>query len=185
MKIESTAIPDVKRLTPKRWGDERGYFVEVFNSLEMNNAGIKFSAVQENQSLSFATGTVRGLHFQVPPYAQAKIVRVLRGKIFDVAVDIRFGSPSYGQFIAEELSAENGVQLFIPRGFAHGFCTLEIDTEISYLIDNPYAPECDRVIAWNDQDISIVWPEGAGSVLSAKDSEAPKLRDVEVSFNYS
>ena len=182
MIINSTRIPDVKRIVPKRWSDERGYFVEVFNTLTLSEAYIAFSPVQENQSLSSTIGTVRGLHFQIPPFAQAKIVRVLRGSIIDVAVDLRRGSPTFGQHVSEMLSADNGAQLFIPRGFAHGLCTLEPDTEISYLIDNRYAPDCDRAIAWNDDDLGISWPDCAGQVVSAKDSVAPLFRDADAFF---
>ena len=175
MLIESKEIPDVKLITPKRFGDERGYFVEVFNKNISDEAGLEFQPVQENQSLSRIVGTVRGLHFQRSPFIQAKLVRVLKGSIFDVAVDIRAGSKTFGRWVAAKLTADRGEQLFIPGGFAHGFCTLEPDCEIAYLVDAYYSAECDGAILWNDPAIGIVWPSVAGTVLSAKDAQAPPL----------
>ena len=182
MIFEPMGITDVKRIVPSRFADERGYFSEVFNRSLCEAAGIAFQPVQENQSLSRSVGTVRGLHFQTEPFAQAKLVRVLRGRIFDVAVDIRQGSASYGQWVATELSAAGGEQLFIPTGFAHGFCTLEPDTEIAYLVDAHYSPECDGVILWNDPVLGIDWPSVAGAVLSAKDRAAPRLAEIAPPF---
>jgi dTDP-4-dehydrorhamnose 3,5-epimerase len=182
MVIEETTIPGVMRLQPKKFGDARGHFVEVFNRKVCEAAGLAFQPVQENQSLSRITGTVRGLHFQRAPHVQAKLVRVLRGSIFDVAVDIRLGSPTYGQWVGAELTSSGGEQLFIPGGFAHGFCTLEPDTEIAYLVDGYYSAECDGGILWNDPDLRIAWPTFAGAVLSAKDEAAPRLSDIPPPF---
>lgn len=182
MLIRSMNIQDVKHMTPKIFSDDRGYFFEFFNRKSLENFDIQFQPVQENQSLSRVLGTVRGLHFQRAPMVQAKIVRVLRGRIFDVAVDIRTGSNTYGQWVAVELTSQNGEQLYIPGGFAHGFCTLEPDTEISYLVDNFYSHECDGAIAWNDPAIGIAWPDAAGAVISAKDAAAPKLEDLPPPF---
>jgi dTDP-4-dehydrorhamnose 3,5-epimerase len=175
MLIEPTRIPEVLRITPRRLSDERGHFVEVFNHGNLLAAGVDFRPVQENQSLSRTPGTVRGLHFQRPPHAQAKLVRVLRGRIFDVAVDIRLGSLTYGQWVGAELGSKTGEQLFIPVGFAHGFCTLEPDTEIAYLVDDRYAPECDDALLWCDETLAIHWPEVAGAVVSTRDANAPRL----------
>jgi dTDP-4-dehydrorhamnose 3,5-epimerase len=180
MQIEPTALPDVKLVQPRRFGDERGYFVEVFNKKIADGAGLNFQPMQENQSFSRAPGTVRGLHYQRTPFVQAKIVRVLRGRIIDVAVDIRVESPSFGRWVSVELSADKGEQLYVPGGFAHGFCTLEPDTEIAYLVDNLYSPECDGVILWNDPAIGIRWPAPAGSVLSEKDRGAPTLAHAKI-----
>lgn len=182
MIIEQTSLPGVKLLTPKRWGDERGYFVEAFNQATLRSHGIALSPVQENQSFSRTVGTVRGLHCQIPPYAQAKLVRVLRGRILDVAVDLRAGSPTLHQWIAVQLGADDGRQIFIPGGFAHGFCTLEPDTEIAYLVDLPYSPECERSIHWNDPDLKIAWPDFAGAVVSDKDQLAPTLAAIALPF---
>ena len=175
MLIEPTALPDVKLITSKRFGDERGWFMETFNARDFAAAGVAFSAVQENQSFSRKVGTVRGLHFQRTPFVQAKLVRVLRGSIFDVAIDIRPASPDFGRWVGVELSAENGCELFIPGGFAHEFCTLTTNCEIAYLVDNYYAPDCDGAVLWNDPDIGIAWPEAAGAMLSEKDSRALPL----------
>jgi dTDP-4-dehydrorhamnose 3,5-epimerase len=166
---------DVWHFSPKKYEDARGWFMETYSQAKFVTEGIYFSPVQENQSFSKAAGTVRGLHFQRAPFAQAKLVRVLRGSIFDVAVDIRPNSPKFMHWVSVELSAVKGDALFIPKGFAHGFCTLEPDCEISYLVDNYYAPECDGAILWNDQAIGVSWPEGAGTSLSEKDAKAPLL----------
>jgi dTDP-4-dehydrorhamnose 3,5-epimerase len=182
MLIEATAIPDVKRIDPRKFGDDRGYFVEVFNKKVLEAATITFEPVQENQSLSKTVGTVRGLHFQRAPHVQAKLVRVLRGRILDVAVDIRATSSTYGQWVAAELSATGGEQLFIPGGFAHGFCTLESDTEVAYLVDGFYSAECDGSILWNDPALGIEWPSFAGAVMSDKDRLASRLADIAPPF---
>jgi dTDP-4-dehydrorhamnose 3,5-epimerase len=172
------AIPDLLLVVPRRFGDERGYFVETWNAGKYAALGIGTAFVQDNQSLSALPGTVRGLHFQVPPEPQAKLVRVLRGSVMDVAVDLRRGSPTYGRWCSVTLTAARGEQLFIPRGFAHGFCTLEADTEVAYKVDGYYAPECDAGIFWNDPGIGIAWPvDPAAATLSARDRTLPLLRD--------
>jgi dTDP-4-dehydrorhamnose 3,5-epimerase len=180
MQVKTTRLPDVKLLSPHRWEDSRGYFVETFNQSLLSGSGIDFAPVQENQSFSRQLGTVRGLHFQIEPFAQSKLIRVLRGRIFDVAVDIRSSSPTFGAWIGVELSAGVGDQLFIPAGFAHGFCTLEPDTEIAYLVDAHYSAQHDRTLAWNDPDIAIDWPPSAGTMVSDKDAGAPLLRQAKL-----
>ena len=183
MQIEATDIPEVKILTPKRLGDARGFFSEVYKRRALVEAGIDCEFVQDNQSLSRAVGTLRGLHFQAPPFAQVKLVRVLRGRIFDVAVDIRQNSPTYRRWVGAELTAENFRQLLIPIGFLHGFITLEPDTEVLYKVSAPYSAEHDLGVAWNDPDIAIGWPaEAANPVLSAKDGKQPLLREIENPF---
>lgn len=176
----------VLHLTPKRFGDDRGWFTETFNVRNFARVGIAEPFVQDNHSLSRPVGTLRGLHFQTPPHGQAKLVRCIRGRILDVAVDVRRGSPTYGRHVAAELSAENGEQLFIPVGFAHGFVTLEPDTEVTYKVTDFYAPECDGGIRWNDPDIGIDWPLAAasGPVLSPKDEKLPFLKDFDSPFPY-
>lgn len=173
-------------LRPKRFGDERGWFSEVYNEQTFSAYGISDRFVQDNHSLSVPVGTLRGLHFQTAPFAQAKLVRCIRGKIFDVAVDIRRGSPTFGQWVGAELSAENGNQLYVPVGFAHGFVTLEPSTEVTYKVSNLYSPENDGGILWNDQQIGIVWPLPIGiePVLSPKDWDQPVLRDFDSPFVY-
>lgn len=179
MVVIETAIPDVKIIEPAKFGDDRGFFSETFNYEKYKAAGIDLDAVQDNHSLSGPQGTIRGLHFQTSPYAQAKLVRVSRGSVLDVAVDIRRGSPSYGQHVAVELSAEAWNQLYIPRGFAHGFCTLEPDTEFLYKVDNYYAPDHDKGLAWDDPALAIDWPvPPAEVVLSDKDRQHPRLADL-------
>ena len=172
-------------LAPARHGDHRGWFSETFH-VDRFAAQIgdkKF--VQDNQSFSQEVGTLRGLHFQLSPHAQAKLVRCLSGSIFDVAVDIRHGSPTYGKWIGVELSAENGKQLFIPEGFAHGFITLKPNTMIFYKVTDYYAPDCDRGLAWNDPTVAIDWPmQISNPVLSAKDMKQPSLAEFSSSFAY-
>jgi len=180
--IESTPIPELKIIRPKKLTDSRGYFFEAFNFRQLGELGITFVPAQENQSLSVNKGTVRGLHFQRPPRAQAKIIRVLRGRILDVVVDIRVGSPTFKRSVSVELDADEGRQLYIPVGFAHGFCTLEPDTEVCYLIDEYYDAACDSVINWREPDFQIDWPEFAGASLSDKDSSAPFLKDIATPF---
>ena len=171
-------IPDVVMVVPHRFGDARGYFVETYNARSYAGIGIDAAFVQDNESLSAQKGTVRGLHFQVPPMAQAKLVRVLKGAVMDVVVDIRRGSPTYGKWCSVTLTAHGGEQLFIPRGFAHGFCTLEAATEVAYKVDAYYAPECDTGILWNDPEIGIAWPvDAATAILSQKDRGLALLRD--------
>jgi len=167
----------------RRFGDHRGFFLETYSALDFAAFGLTDVFVQDNHSLSVLPGTVRGMHFQIPPRAQAKLVRVLRGAILDIAVDIRRSSPSYGQHVAVELSAENALQLYVPVGFAHGFCTLRPDTEVAYKVTDTYAPDCDRGIAWDDPDLALPWPVDAQSVqLSDKDRRAPRLRDLSTAF---
>jgi dTDP-4-dehydrorhamnose 3,5-epimerase len=180
------AIPDVVLVQPVRHGDGRGYFCETYKKPAFDAFGIDLAFVQDNESLSRPVGVVRGLHFQTPPMAQAKLVRVLRGAIFDVAVDIRKGSPSYGKWVAARLTAEEGNQLFMPHGFAHGFCTLEPDTLIAYKVDAPYSRPNDAGIAWDDPDLAIDWPlTTETAVLSDKDRVQPRLRDYDSPFVYT
>jgi dTDP-4-dehydrorhamnose 3,5-epimerase len=178
MEVTELALPGVLLLRPRRFADARGYFVETYNQKTFADAGIAITFMQDNQSFSSAPGTVRALHFQLPPMAQAKLVRVLRGSVYDVAVDMRAGSATYGRWIAVELDAENGAQLFVPRGFAHGFCTLEPDTEVAYKVDNLYAADCDSGLAWNDPTLAIPWPvKPPDAVLSDKDRALGAFRD--------
>ena len=183
MEIVETAIPAVKRLIPRRFGDARGFFSEVWNARRMAEAGLDIAFVQDNHSYSAEAGTVRGLHYQRPPHAQGKLVRVARGAVLDVAVDVRQGSPSYGRWVAETLSAENGAQLWVPRGFLHGFATLEPDTEVLYKVDGFYAADCDGAIRFDDPDLAIDWGiDPARAVLSDKDAAAPAFRDFTTPF---
>lgn len=177
MDIEPTALPGVLILTPRRFGDARGFFSESWSRRVMAEAGLDFDFVQDNHSLSSRAGTVRGLHFQAPPHAQAKLVRCGRGRLFDVAVDIRRGSPTWGRWVGVDLSAENGRQLLIPAGFLHGFVTREPDTEICYKCTDYYAPAADGAVRYDDPDIGIDWGLTEEPVLSAKDAAAPRLRD--------
>ncbi|CKF56169.1 sugar biosynthesis protein [Streptococcus pneumoniae] len=158
--------------------------METFSDQAMREAGIDLQFVQDNQSFSATKGTLRGLHYQLNPKAQTKLVRCTRGSIFDVAVDIRKGSPTYGQWFGIELSAENKKQLLIPKGFAHGFMTLTDDVEVQYKVDELYAPECDRGIIWNDAEVGIEWPMEIQPVLSEKDEKAPSLKEAEKNFVY-
>jgi dTDP-4-dehydrorhamnose 3,5-epimerase len=179
------SIPDVRLLVPRRFEDARGFLSETYNKLRLAQAGIDAVLVQENHSYSACPGTVRGLHFQAPPQAQAKLVRVLRGAILDVAVDIRRGSPTFGRHVAVTLSRDDWAQLYVPAGFAHGFCTLEPDTEVLYKLDAPYAPEAEGGLYWADPRLGIDWPVGEGeAVLSDKDRRHPRLTDLESPFAY-
>jgi dTDP-4-dehydrorhamnose 3,5-epimerase len=178
MQVEETRIEAVKVVTPKKHGDARGFFSEVYNRSAWDEAGLKFTFVQDNHSFSAATGTLRGLHFQTPPFAQAKLVRVVRGGILDVAVDIRRSSPTFGKHVAVELSAQNWRQLLIPIGFAHGFLTLEPDVEVLYKTTAVYSPAHDRGLAWDDPLIAIDWRAPAGGpILSDKDRRWPRLKE--------
>lgn len=183
MDIRTTVIAGVVVVTPKIFRDERGFFSESYSKRTFDAAGLVYDMVQDNHSLSIDVGVIRGLHYQMNPKAQTKIVRVVRGSIFDVAVDIRKGSPTYGQWIAEELSAEKGNQLVVPKGFAHGFCTLEPNTEVMYKVDEFYSPEHDRGIRWSDPDLNINWPTKT-PILSDKDESAPTLKEAENNFVY-
>jgi dTDP-4-dehydrorhamnose 3,5-epimerase len=179
MDIASTAIPDVKLIRMRRFDDPRGFFSETYSRPLLKDGGIDVEFVQDNLSLSRTVGTIRGLHFQHPPAAQAKLVWVSRGRIFDVAVDIRTGSPTRGHWVGVELSAEAWNQLYIPVGFAHGLCTLEPDTIVQYKVSAPYAPVHDSGILWDDPDLKIDWPvSSAAAVLSDKDRRLPRLRDI-------
>ena len=185
MEIRATALPEVKVLTPRRFGDSRGYFSETWSRPRMADAGLDLDFLQDNESLSAQVGTLRGLHYQAPPFAQAKLVRVPRGAIRDVAVDARRGSPTYGKWIAEEISAENGAQILVPRGFLHGFVTLVPDTLVVYKVDGVFDAASDGGVLWSDPDIGIDWglPAG-GPVLSEKDGKAPAFRDWTSPFEY-
>lgn len=185
MEVIPTAIPEVRIVKPRRFGDDRGYFCETYNSRTFSAAGFDMVFVQDNHSLSRPRGTVRGLHFQLPPFAQDKLVRVGRGAVLDLAVDIRRGSPTYGQSVSVVLSADEGNQLFIPAGFAHGFCTLGEDVELLYKVTNYYSAEHDRGLLWNDPDLGIDWPVTAqDATLSGKDTTWPRLRDLPASFTF-
>lgn len=183
MEFEPTKIPGVLLLKPRPFFDERGYFVETYNKRAGRELGLPTCFVQDNQSLSIKRGTVRALHFQIPPKTQAKLVRVLRGAIFDVAVDLRAGSATYGHWTAATLTASNGYQMFIPRGFGHGFCTLEPDTEVAYKVDDYYAPECEQGLAWNDPTLAIDWPvKPEDAILSDKDRRLGRFADLVTPF---
>lgn len=185
MNVIETMLAGVLILEPKVFGDARGWFMESWSKKKMEDAGIFVDFVQDNHSFSAEKGTLRGLHYQLNPMAQAKLLRVSRGTIFDVAVDIRRGSPTYAKWVGIELSAENHRQLFIPRGFAHGFITLTNDAEVLYKADNLYAPEYDGNIRWDDPEIGIKWPI-APVVLSEKDAAAPALAvRTELNFTYN
>lgn len=172
LDCQPTALPGVLRLQAKRYGDDRGFFEESWNGARFAEVGIDVAFVQDNHSYSAQVGTLRGLHFQAPPEAQDKLVRCTRGAIFDVAVDIRVGSPSYGHWCASELTRENGAQLFIPKGFLHGFITLAPDTEVQYKCSANYAPACDGAVLWSSLPIPWPLPPGGAPVLSAKDRAA-------------
>jgi dTDP-4-dehydrorhamnose 3,5-epimerase len=185
MEIADTAIPAVKKLTPRRFGDARGFFVETWNARTMAAAGIDVAFVQDNHSYSAQAGTIRGLHYQAPPDAQGKLVRVLRGRILDVAVDARAGSPTFGRWVAEELSYDNGVMLWIPSGFLHGFVTLEPDTDVAYKVDAHYAKASDGAVRFDDPDLAIDWGvDTAKAVMSDKDVAAPSWREFKTPFAY-
>ncbi|WP_415401081.1 dTDP-4-dehydrorhamnose 3,5-epimerase [Tateyamaria sp. SN3-11] len=184
MKIETTPLSGVIVITPNRFSDDRGFFSESYSAQALAAQGVTIPFVQDNHSFSRAVGTVRGLHFQAPPHAQDKLVRCGRGALFDVAVDIRRGSPTYGQWFGTTLSFENGRQLLVPAGFAHGFVTLEPDTEIIYKCSDYYARETEGAIRWDDPDIGIDWGDVAAPVLSDKDAVAPALADLDTPFTY-
>jgi dTDP-4-dehydrorhamnose 3,5-epimerase len=174
LEVKSLELEGVILLRPKKFVDARGYFIETFNARSFAEAGVDSVFVQDNQSMTRKAGTIRGLHFQRPPAAQAKLVRVLRGSIFDVALDLRPVSPSYGHWCSATLTGEGGEQLFVPRGFAHGFCTLEPDTEVAYKVDSFYTPSCDAGLRWDDPDLAIPWPvRPADAVISEKDAGLP------------
>lgn len=182
MVITEAGLSGVKILIPSRFGDHRGFFAETYSRRAYADLGVDDEFVQDNHSLSAMVGTVRGLHFQAPPNAQAKLVRCGRGAIFDLAVDIRRGSPTYGQWFGYELSAANGVQLYIPEGFAHGFVTLEPASEIIYKCSDYYAPKTEGSLRWDDPEIGIDWPLTGDPILSEKDAEAPLLAEFDSPF---
>lgn len=185
MQIEETRLAGVLILTPSRFGDQRGFFSETWNRKVLAEAGILADFVQDNISVSTHAGTLRGLHFQSPPHAQTKLVRCGRGRMLDVAVDIRRGSPSFGHWVGVELSFQNGRQLLIPAGFLHGLLTREPDTEIVYKCSDYYAPECEHAVRYDCPQIGVDWGlEGAAPVLSARDAAAPGLAGLDSPFVY-
>lgn len=185
MNIEETGLPGVLIVTPRRFGDHRGFFSESWSRAAFAEAGIDIDFVQDNHSLSRTPGTVRGLHFQAPPRAQAKLVRCGRGAFLDVAVDIRRGSPTYGHWVGVELSFDNARQLLVPAGFAHGFATRAADTEIVYKCSDTYAPETEGALLWNDPDIGIDWGmDGVDPVISEKDAAAARFAAFTSPFTY-
>lgn len=182
--VEKLEIPGVLLFRPKKFADARGFFIETFNARDYAAAGIDTVFVQDNQSLSIHRGTIRGLHFQVPPEPQAKLVRVVRGSVVDVAVDLRRGSPTYGRWCKATLTATGCEQLFVPRGFAHAFCTLEPDTEVAYKVDGYYSPSCDAGLRWDDPDLAIDWPVTKSDVVcSDKDAKLPLFSTFETPFH--
>lgn len=183
MDVISLDIPDVKIITPKKFGDHRGFFSETYNREAFLAAGLDYTFVQDSHSWSAEAGTVRGLHFQRPPCAQDKLIRVIRGAVFDVAVDLRRSAPSYGRHVSVVLSAAAWNQILIPAGFAHGFCTLEPDTEVLYKMSRVYAPDHEQGLSWNDPVLGIAWPAVAGqAVLSDRDRRQPRLAELEAWF---
>lgn len=183
MLIEPTAIPEVRLITPKRHGDHRGFLSEVYSRRTLAAAGIDIDFVQDNHTMTALAGTVRGLHYQLPPMAQAKLVRVTRGAIYDVAVDLRRQSPTFGQHVGAIVSAEAWNQILVPVGFAHGFCTLTPDTEVIYRLSNDYAPAQERGLLWNDEALRIEWPvKSDAAILSDRDRKNPRLADLTEAF---
>ena len=183
MRVHKTSLAGILMIEPDRFGDHRGFFAQTYSQRVYAELGINERFVQDNHSLSAEIGTVRGLHFQAPPAAQAKLVRCGRGAIFDVAVDIRKGSETYGKWVGYELSAENGAQLFIPAGFAHGFATLQPDSEIVYKCSDYYAPETEGALCWDDPAIDINWQLQGEAILSDKDAVAPMLAELDSPFH--
>lgn len=180
MEFRRLAVPDVVLIEPKVFTDDRGLFFESFNAHEFERGtGLRREFVQDNHSIS-RIGVLRGLHYQLPPFAQGKLVRVIHGRIFDVAVDIRRGSPSFGKWVGEILSGDNRCQLWIPEGFAHGFWVLEDDTQVLYKVTAPYHRESERTMAWNDPDVAVVWPVDASPILSDRDAAARPLCESEI-----
>lgn len=185
MQIEELPLPGAFVLTPKRFGDDRGFFSETYSARAFEEIAPGQAFVQDNHSLSRDAGTLRGLHFQLPPHAQGKLVRVPRGRVLDVIVDLRDGSPTYGKHVGVELSAENWKQMWIPAGFAHAFCTLEPDTEFCYKVTDFYAPQSDSGIAFNDPDLGIEWPYPESQLtLSDKDCTLPAFKDFVSPFSF-
>ena len=186
LSVRELDIPDVLELVPKSFGDNRGHFREVYNARRFTEeTGLVVGFVQSNQSWSADKATLRGLHFQAPPFAQTKLVWAVHGTALDVAVDIRLGSPTFGRWVSLVLSAELGNQILVPAGFAHGFLTLEPETTIQYMVDNHYAPACDRGIRWDDPTIGIGWPlAGEVPTLSTRDAGFPRFAEIETPFSY-
>jgi dTDP-4-dehydrorhamnose 3,5-epimerase len=185
MDIRELKIPGIRLLVPKRFGDARGYFSETWSDRRFREEIANVTFVQDNQSVSARKGTLRGLHFQKPPFAQGKLVRVVRGSILDVVVDFRKGSPTYRQHVAVKLDVSEGAQLWVPPGFLHGFCTLEDETEVFYKVTSYYSPRHDAGVLWNDQDLGINWPiEPDSVVLSDKDRRHPLLSELPDFFEY-
>ena len=185
VELRNLGLDGVVEIQPRKFEDDRGFFSETWNAADLSHARIDIAFVQDNHSFSRARGVLRGLHFQTPPFAQDKLVRVLRGAVFDVAVDIRQGSPTFGQWVGLELSAAAWNQILVPKGFAHGFVTLEANTEVLYKVSAPYSQSHDRSIRFDDPAIGIRWPVALDDViLSAKDEAAPTLADTETGFFY-
>ena len=183
MDVTRLAIPEILILKPAKHGDERGFFSETYSRNALAKAGIALEFVQDNHAYSAQPGTVRGLHFQIPPRAQAKLIRVVRGAIFDVALDLRRNSPTYGRHVSAIISARDWNQILIPAGFAHGLCTLEPDTEVLYKVTDHYAPDCDRGVLWNDPALAIEWPvDPARAVVSGRDRQHPTLAELPPCF---
>jgi len=186
MEAKPLEIPGLLLIIPTRHKDVRGFFSETYNRTQFAKWGIHNKFVQDNHTRSLKAGTVRGLHFQSPPHAQDKLVRVCRGAVLDVAVDIRHGSPTFGKSVTAILSAENWHQLWVPKGFAHGFCTIEPDSEVIYKVTNFYAPECDKGIAWDDPNLGINWPVSPeAAILAEKDRRHPKLSELPAYFEFA
>ncbi len=183
MNITKTKLNGPVIIEPKVFRDERGFFTESYSKRTFEENGLYYNIVQDNHSLSVLEGTIRGLHYQINPKAQTKIVRALRGAVLDVAVDIRRGSPTFGQWVSVILTAENMRQFIVPGGFAHGICTLTPNTEIYYKVDEFYAPECDRAIRWDDPELAIDWPY-SNPILSEKDRNALFFKEAEINFTY-
>ncbi len=184
MQVIDTRIPEVKILIPKRFEDRRGFFSETFSKRTLADASIELAFVQDNHSMSVKEGTIRGLHYQIPPFAQDKLVQVVRGAILDVAVDLRRSSATFGEHVAVEISAERWNQILVPIGFAHGFCTLEPLTEVIYKVTNYYAPEYERGLLWKDPALGIDWPFPPDRVVSSeRDKKYPRLADLAALFD--
>ncbi len=185
MEFKTTSLEGILILSLEKHGDHRGFFSETYNAFELKKVGMNISFVQDNQSLSEKAGTLRGLHYQAPPFAQDKLIRVTRGSIMDIAVDIRKGSPTFGNYIAEIISAEKWNQILVPKGFAHGFVTLEDSTEVIYKVSDYYAPDFDFGIKWNDPDLAIDWGvDEASVVISKKDQNQPLFNEISTPFTY-
>lgn len=183
MNVVSLRIADVKLIEPVTHRDGRGFFSETYRRDILGAAGVGPEFVQDNHARSSQAGTIRGLHFQIPPHAQGKLLWVLRGAVFDVAVDIRRTSPTFGQHVSAVLNTENRTQIWVPPGFAHGYCTLEPDTEVFYKVTDYYAPDCDRGLQWDDPALDIQWPVASGEArLSDKDRNQPRLHDLAPAF---